>query len=137
DWRLALFILLPIPVISLGTRWFWRQVRSLFHRAWARHSRMHDVVNDAFSGVRVVRAFAQEGQSTQRFKAINEEYRDYITRGETLFATFFPMMQVSMSIAAMVVWFIGGRAVLTHYAVGNRGMTLGTVMTFMAYLAMF
>ena len=57
NWKLACFILIPIPIMVFGAGWFWKKVRSLWHRAWRRRSKLFDVVNDSVSGIRVVRAF--------------------------------------------------------------------------------
>ena len=35
NWRVACFVLIPIPIIVLGAGWFWKKVRSLWHRALA------------------------------------------------------------------------------------------------------
>ena len=67
NWRLACFILIPIPLIVLGAGWFWKEesAKSL-HRAYRRRSKLFDVVNDSVSGIRVVRAFGQQRDEVNR-----------------------------------------------------------------------
>ena len=137
NWRLTLYVLVPVPVIFFSARWFWHRVHSIFHRAWHRHSKLHDVVNDSITGVRVVRAFAQEQQSRGRFEPVNEEFRQYATRGEQLFATFFPLLHATVALGAVIIWYVGGREVLAGHGVEKPAMTLGTLMAFMAYLWRF
>jgi ATP-binding cassette subfamily B protein len=131
NWKLAFFILIPIPLVVLGGGWFWTRVRSLWHRSWRRRSKLFDIVNDSVSGVRVVRAFAQEGHEIGRFNYANEDVRRYETRAEMLWATYFPLLWLSIDIGALIVWYVGGKQVL-----GNA-MSLGTLMTFNGFLWRF
>jgi len=131
NWKLAFFILIPIPLVVLGGGWFWTRVRSLWHRSWRRRSKLFDIVNDSVSGVRIVRAFAQEGQEIRRFHDANEEVRQYETRAEMLWATYFPLLGWSIDIGALIVWYVGGRQVL------GETMSLGTLMTFNGFLWRF
>jgi len=131
NWKLALFILIPVPLVVLGGGWFWTKVRSLWHRSWRRRSKLFDVVNDSVSGVRVVRAFAQENYEITRFNDANEDVRSYETRAEMLWATYFPLLWLSIDVGALIVWYVGGRQVL------GTEMSLGTLMTFNGFLWRF
>ena len=137
DWKLTLLVILPVPLAVIGATWFFRRVRSIFHRAWSRHSKLHDVVNDAVSGVRVVRAFAQERTAVDQFDKANEEYRDYSTRGERMWYTFFPLLGMTVEFGRIILWLIGGGMVLASYAQPDSGMTLGELVAFNAYIWMF
>ena len=136
NWQLTLLVLLPVPLVIIGASWFFKRVRSLFHRAWSRHSKLHDVVNDAVSGVRVVRAFAQEQRTLNQFDSANEDYRDYATRGERMWYTFSPLLQMSVDFGRIIVWLVGGGMLLASYAQPEPAMTLGSLMAFIAYLWM-
>lgn len=131
NWKLALFVLIPIPLVVLGGGWFWTRVRSLWHRSWRRRSKLFDLVNDSISGVRIVRAFAQERHEIERFRHANEDVRRYETRAEILWATYFPLLWLSIDIGALIVWYVGGGQVL------GRTMSLGTLMTFNGFLWRF
>ena len=137
DWQLTLFLLLPLPLVYFGARWFWRRIRSIFHRAWQRHSKLHDVVNDLVSGVRVVRAFAQEDQAGERFETANVDVRDYTMRGELLWATFFPILRGGVTLGVVIVWFFGGLRVLQHHRTPDDGMSLGVLILFVTLLWRF
>lgn len=131
NWRLACFILIPIPIIVLGARWFWRKVRSLWHRAWRRRSKLFDVVNDSVSGIRVVRAFGQQRSEVNRFADANIDARDYETHAELIWATYYPPLMFAVQLGSLIVWYVGGLDVIAGT------MTLGTLMAFHAYLMMF
>ncbi len=131
NWQLACFILIPIPLIVFGAGWFWRKVRSLWHRAWRRRSKLFDVVNDSVSGIRVVRAFGQQRSEVNRFGSANIDTRDYETKAEMVWATYYPPLMFTVQFGTLIVWYVGGLDVI------GGTMTLGTLMMFHIYLAMF
>ena len=131
NWRLACFILIPIPLIVIGAGWFWKKVHHLWHRAWRRRSKLYDIVNDSISGVRVVRAFGQQTGEIGRFSDANEDARHFDTYAETVWATYYPPLMFTVQFGTLIAWFAGGLQVIA----GN--MTLGTLFAFHAYLAMF
>ena len=131
NWKLACFILIPIPIIVFGAGWFWKKVRSLWHRAWRRRSKLFDVVNDSVSGIRVVRAFGQQRGEINRFGDANIDARDYETNAELIWATYYPPLMSAIQFGSLIVWYVGGLEVL----VGE--MSLGILMTFHGYLMRF
>ena len=131
NWKLACFILIPIPIIVLGASWFWKKVRSLWHRAYRRRSKLFDVVNDSVSGIRVVRAFGQQKDEVSRFDHANIDARDYETHAEMIWATYYPPLMFAVQFGTLIVWYVGGLDVITD------DMSLGTLFSFLAFLAMF
>ncbi|MDE0044037.1 MAG: ABC transporter transmembrane domain-containing protein, partial [Candidatus Poribacteria bacterium] len=131
NWRLSCLILIPIPLIVIGARWFWKKVHNLWHRAWRRRSKLFDIVNDSISGIRVVRAFGQQTGEISRFSTANEDARHYDTYAETVWATYYPPLLFTISFGSLIAWYAGGLQVIAG------DMTLGTLFLFHAYLAMF
>ena len=131
NWKLACFILIPIPIIVLGAGWFWKKVRSLWHRAWRRRSKLFDVVNDSVSGIRVVRAFGQQRGEVNRFGTANVDTRDYETYAEMVWATYYPPLLFAINFGTLIVWYAGGLDIITG------PMQLGTLFAFLGYLGMF
>ncbi len=131
NWKLACFILIPIPIIVLGAGWFWKMVHSLWHRAWRRRSKLFDVVNDSVSGIRVVRAFGRQRDEVERFDASNIDARDYETHAELIWATYYPPLMFAVQLGTLIIWYVGGLDIL------GGTMTLGTLMAFQSYLMMF
>ena len=131
NWHLSCLILIPIPLIVIGARWFWKKVHNLWHRAWRRRSKLFDIVNDSISGIRVVRAFGQQTGEISRFSTANEDARHYDTYAETVWATYYPPLLFTVSFGSLIAWYAGGLQVIAG------DMTLGTLFLFHAYLAMF
>ena len=60
DWRLALLIILPTPLVVLAVRMFWRFMRGMFRQRWDLNSRANAILHDIFSGIRVVKSYGME-----------------------------------------------------------------------------
>ncbi|MBT3266863.1 ABC transporter ATP-binding protein [Candidatus Poribacteria bacterium] len=131
NWRLACFVLIPVPMIVFGAGWFWKRVRSLWHRAYRRSSKLYDVVGDSVSGIRVVRAFGRQKGEVERFDEANADSRDYFINAERMWATYYPILGFTVTLGSLIVWYAGGLQIIAGE------MTLGTLMAFQGYLGMF
>ena len=131
DWRLFLLALAPAPVVTVVSRLFWRRIANVWGRWWYARGRLSAVLNDTLSGVRVVKAFAQEQREIERFNPYSRELSYAGMNAEQTWMTIFPLLTFLTGTGALLVWYVGGRQVL------NEQITLGTLLTFIAYLAMF
>lgn len=133
NWRLALLALIPTPVILIGGTVFWKIIRAMFHRWWHRWSMLQAHLNDSLSGIRVVKAFAQEEKEIDKFGRRNWDVYLAGLAADSTWETFWPMMAFVTTIGSFFVWWFGGREVL---GLGNK-TTLGTLFAFFSYLGMF
>ena len=69
DWKLALFILLPTPLIAVAFYLFRGIMGKLFRRSWERQSQSNTVLHDIFSGIRVVKSYGMEHREAKRFES--------------------------------------------------------------------
>jgi ATP-binding cassette, subfamily B, multidrug efflux pump len=128
--RLTLLALIPLPMVSISVKWFGSAIHQRFERIQAQLSDMSAVVQEALSGVRVVRAYRQEAYELQRFRTTNEEYLRRNRRLVTLQGLFFPSMTFFLGLGAMMSLWFGSRAVI------NKEITLGQFVAFNYYLTM-
>jgi ATP-binding cassette subfamily B protein len=129
--KLALFTLIPVPLVFLGTWVFWRKVYPRYYRLWDASAKQMVALSGMLSGIRVVKAFAQEERENAKFKTATEYLRDWRVWVEYANARYSASMQVVFSLGGLIVWYVGGRDVI-----GDE-MTLGELIAFLAYLAMF
>jgi ATP-binding cassette subfamily B protein len=129
--KLALWTLVPMPLVLYGSWFFWRHVYPRYHRYWDSASKQAGALAGMLSGIRVVKAFAQEQREFDRFQATSDKLRRSRLEVEGAASTFSAVMQVVFSLGGLIVWFVGGRDVL------GGSMSLGGLMAFLAYLAMF
>jgi ATP-binding cassette subfamily B protein len=129
--KLALWTLIPMPLVLYGSWFFWRYVYPKYYRYWDAASKQAGALAGMLSGIRVVKAFAQEQREYERFQATSRTLQHSRLGVEVSASTFSSVMQLVFSLGGLIVWFVGGRDV-----VGGQ-MTLGALMAFLAYLTMF
>ena len=74
DWGLTLIALLPVPPVTIASRYFGRAIHERFERIQSQLSDLSAVTQEALAGVRVVRAYRQEARELERFRDANLEY---------------------------------------------------------------
>ena len=131
NWKLAIFVLVPAPAVAAVSVVFMRRIHRVYGKQWHLWARMHEVINNTLSGIRIVKAFAQEDQEIRRFSGRNTDLFTAQVRAERTWATFWPPMAFLTSLGGLLVWVFGGRQVL------GGEMTIGVLMAFMGYLGMF
>jgi len=129
--KLALFTLIPVPLVILGSWIFWRHVYPRHYRLWDAASKQMTTLSGMLSGIRVVKAFAQESRELDRFHAASDHLRRWRQWVEHTNTTYAASMQIVFSLGGLIVWYVGGRDVI------GGSMSLGQLIAFLAYLAMF
>lgn len=130
DARLALWALVPLPLVSISVKYFGSAIHRRFERIQAQLSEISAITQEALAGVRVVRAYRQEDAELERFRLANQEYLDRNRRLIALQGLFFPSMTFFLGLGALVVLWLGSGEVI-------RGrITLGQFVAFNAYLTM-
>ena len=130
DWRLTLVALIPLPCVSISVKYFGSVIHRRFEQIQAQLSDLSAVAQEAFAGVRVVRAYRQEADQLARFAQSNEEF---VRRNRRLIAVqgfFFPSMTFFLGLGALVVIWYGSRDVI------SGRLTLGQFVAFFGYLTL-
>ncbi len=129
--KLAVYTLIPAPLVICGSWFFWKRVHPKHYRYWDAASKQAGMLTGMLSGMRVVKAFAQEEREYDRFNRISGQLRDCRRHVDYSTVAFSATMQLIFSLGGLIVWYIGGHDVL------DGKMSLGSLMAFLAYLAMF
>ena len=128
DWRLALVIVVAIPLLVLLMVLVMRRTVPLHRDTQGKLDGMTRVLRETLSGVRVIRAFAKTGQERERFEAAADSHTDAAVRVGKLSAVLNPGTQLIMNLAILaIVWFGGVR-------VEAGGMTTGEIIAFINYV---
>jgi len=122
--------LLPLLLVSWIVRHFGRRIHDRSEEAQAELANMNTVVQESLSGIRVVRAYAQEAHEQRRFAQANDAYLARNRSLTTLSGALYPAIQLLMGLGAVAVLWLGGRLVV------RGGITLGEFVAFTTYLAM-
>ncbi len=131
SWKLALLVLIPAPLIMLLAGRFWRKVRFNMHRFFRRWGRVNAMLTETLTGLRVVKAFAQENREIARF---NRQSTDLAFAGihvERMISTLFSSFGLLITLSTLLVAYMAARNVLFD------GISTGTYFAFTAYVGMF
>jgi ATP-binding cassette subfamily B protein len=131
SWQLTLFILLPVLCTVFAGRYIYNRVGPYFHRYFHRRSRLSDFVNDSLSGIRVIKAFGQEGLEKGKFDVRSASYRDAGVDLVRTWSVYHPVLQFFIMAGGVMVWAVGGELIFL------KKMTVGSVVAYSGYLAMF
>jgi len=131
NWELALYILIPVPIVFLLTKLFWRTVKAAHYRVHVRWAQISGILNDSLSGIKVVKAFGQEGREIRRFDDTNTGLFSAGLDEAKISQTLFPILAFVSFTGSLLIWWVGGRKVMA------QEVTLGTLVAFLGYLGMF
>jgi subfamily B ATP-binding cassette protein MsbA len=131
DWRLALAVLIPLPFLAVGLRWFNKKVRPMYRQVRARLGDINAQLQDSLAGMRVIQAFGREEAQLERFSAESQAYYHARVSAIRTWATFFPIFRFVASMGPILVLGIGAWLI-----VGNRS-SLGTLVAFLSYTTAF
>jgi ATP-binding cassette subfamily B protein len=113
DWRLAMVTFSVIPLVWLTARMFRRRVREAFRDIRMRLARLNAYLQERLSGMRVVQLFGREADSAARFAALNQEHLEAHRRSITIYAVFFPVVEVLTAVAMALLLYYGGLRALS------------------------
>ena len=120
DVRMALATLLVVPLILGWAFYFQRHARKLFRKVRGCVSRLNAFMNEALSGIDVLKIFRREGSARKRFGALNEELREAHVATVWNFSWFFPGMEFLSAMGNAAILLVGSRLVLSgDLAVGK------------------
>jgi len=108
DWRLALVTFSVIPLVWLTASIFRKRVREAFRDIRHRLARLNAYLQERLSGMRVVQLFGRERDSAARFAQLNREHLDAHLRSITIYAVFFPVVEVLTAVAMALLLYYGG-----------------------------
>ena len=130
DPLMAALILIPMPLVAICFRLFWRFMHSMFRKRWNVNSQGSAILHDIFSGIRVVKSYGMEKREEERFVGIAEEEKDLQLRIERFWAVLMPILQFLMGFGEFVLLYYVG----TQMLAGK--MTAGEMSQFSSYTSM-
>ncbi|HNT36807.1 MAG TPA: ABC transporter ATP-binding protein, partial [bacterium] len=131
DWRLCLYVVLPWPFVVFGTLRFWKnmvpRIKRLIYARW----RISAGLNSTLSGIRVVKAFAQEEHEEERFRNRNAMVFESNVDVQNYWNTYYPLITFFFPVGGFLVWYLGGREA------ANNVITIGSLVAFISLLGRF
>ncbi|HEY0604442.1 MAG TPA: ABC transporter ATP-binding protein [Herpetosiphonaceae bacterium] len=130
DVQLGLITLLLLPTISLTFAIVGKRMRMRFRHVQDQFGRISTRAQENFSGIRTIKAYAQEEAELGMFGEANREYQRLNLRYVLLAGLVWPLMTLLLSLAVAIVLLVGGQAV------AEGRFTLGEFVRFNAYLSL-
>jgi ATP-binding cassette, subfamily B, multidrug efflux pump len=128
--RLTLFSLLPLPVLSLSIYFVNNLINERSEKIQRSLSHLSTFVQEAFSGIRVLKAFVREDDSAQEFEKASETYKDKSIRLTLVQSLFYPLILALVGISTIITVYVGGIEVIEG-AIGY-----GVIAEFILYVNM-
>jgi ATP-binding cassette subfamily B multidrug efflux pump len=125
---LTLLLFVTMPLVSLTVKYFGQQVHVRFEKIQDFFAQISARAQENITGVRVVRAYAQEGAEIDAFDALNRQYAERNLSLVRISAVMRPLMQFLIGIGyALIIWY-GGSLVI------RGAITVGQFTEFNLYL---
>src|ERR1700686_5180222 len=130
NWQLTLFCLIPAPLVSLAVILFGRRIHDRVEAIQKKFSDISSRVQENLSGVRVIRAYAQEAAEMRKFEQLNRDYVADNIHLAKLSGLFMPLLQALIGLGFLIVLLAGGYQLLEHR------ISLGSFVMFNTFLGM-
>ena len=128
DWRLGLISCSFMPVVMIYSSMIRLKMRNLWLIVQEKMAEMSTVLQENFTGIRVVKAFAAEPHEEAKFDRRNREVQGYFIEAEKMRASSTAFMLFTFLTAMGLILFFGGRQVIAGE------MTPGELASFIFYL---
>lgn len=129
NWKLTCLIILILPVIAFMLSSASEKLRKAGHSVQEHLADITATAQEAFSAIRVVRAFATEDEELERFTTANKENYDALLHSVSVQGIFAGIIEVFLIFALSVVFWFGGQNVI------NGTLTPGELISFIGYIA--
>lgn len=133
----ALISLITLPLMMVTTQWFSTQARKAFRKARKEIGAVNAELQESISAVREVQAFSREQENIEQFRANNAANRDANIKAQAYSSALAPALEALSYISMAIVAGIGGFVILGDGAMFGTTISLGLIITFIAYTQQF
>jgi len=120
DWRLALVAFIVLPVAIVPATHIGRRIKRYVHKSLSNIGNLTGILQEAFGGIKVVKAFGTEEKEKERFEAENHNYYRRIAKVIRYDSASAPIIELLSSMgAAGVLWYGLNRVMQGHITEGE------------------
>lgn len=128
--ELTMYALLPLPLLSVGIYFVNNIINKRSEEIQESLSNLSTFVQEAFSGIRVIKSFVRERDSTRTFLKASEDYKHKSLRLIFVNALFFPLIMALIGLSVILTIYIGGSQVI------QGKISYGNIAEFVIYVNM-
>lgn len=133
NWQLTMLALIPVPFVVYGSRIFGKKVRPFYRRSWRQWSAVTSIMTDTIPGIRVIKAFASENRSVEKFTKANQNWLQTDIKASRIITLFPNIVGFAVHIGSLLIWGIGGIWVIDK----PEFISAGLLVSFISYASMF
>lgn len=130
DWKLTVLLLATFPFMIITTRFFARRIRTSFRTVQESIADVSDHLQNTLTGIRLIKSFTSEAYEAKRFSERTKRNRDANIHVVRLRAVYEPIIDFINYVGLAIVVVFGAWLAMK----GENGMTVGTIVAFIAYL---
>ncbi|MCF2488361.1 ABC transporter ATP-binding protein [Dyadobacter sp. CY347] len=128
--KLTLYVLLPLPVLSISVYIVNSMIMKRSQAIQKQLSGLSTYVQEAFSGIRVIKSFVQEKHSFTNFQKEAEDFKTKSLSLTKVDAFFYPVILLLIGLSNILIIFVGGQEII------NGNLTPGNITEFILYVNM-
>lgn len=129
--KLALATMVVMPILGLLLFLIEIKSRPLWQEMRGKRSNLNAFTHESFSGIKILQGFSQEQSSREIHNEMVKEMSGSFMKAVTLNDLFWPLVETSWGLGAIVVYFVGVSLVVSNE------VSLGTLIAFTMYASMF
>lgn len=130
NWQLAIFTFVVIPLTAYPAQLIGKKIKSASGRSLNIMGGITAILQETFSGIKVIKAFGLEQLATERFRSANREYFRQYRRFIKYESLAMPVSETIISFGIAGVVFFGGNQVM------SGRMTASEFFSFIAAMVM-
>ena len=128
--KLTLYVLAPLPILSISIYYVSDLMNKKSEQVQFWQSKLSTYVQEAFSGIRILKSYVREEAATAEFAAESDTYKEKNMQLVKINSYFFPLMLLLVGLSTLLVVYIGGQEVIAGRA------TTGNIAEFIIYVNM-
>nr|WP_262908672.1 ABC transporter ATP-binding protein [Hymenobacter translucens] len=126
--KLTIYTLLPLPLLSVSIFYVNNLIERKSDEIQKSLAAMTTFVQEAFSGIRVLKSFVREQDSHHQFSLTSDTYREKSLSLNFVNSLFFPLILFLIGLSTIITVWVGGQEVI-------RGtITTGSIAEFLIYV---
>lgn len=127
---LTLYALSPLPLLSLSIFLVNNRIERRSEEIQKSQSKLSTFVQEAFSGIRVLKSFHREDESIAKFRTESEQYKDQSMKLTAVQSLFFPLIMGLVGLSTILTVYAGSTLVI------EGTLTFGNIAEFIIYVNM-
>ena len=127
SWEVALFAVLPIPLIVWGSFRYQRSLEPRYAKVRNAAGQMNALLENDLSGMSTVQSFTAEANELRRVETLSDAYRDANREAIRLSAAFTPLIRMAILVGFTATLLLGGWFTLE----GSMAVGAYSVLVFM------